>query len=169
MRDLARVITAIALLAAAVPARASAPVVTSVYPASQRIDAGRNTVIEAHFDQEIDPASVTNITFRVYGRWSGVHGGTRTTTGSTISFTPTVPFFAGEWVTVSVSKGITNTSAEHLAKGYAWNFWTAAGHGSLTLTYDTRVSVRVSPETWVQVDGVTCPHRASRPTTCASS
>ena len=153
MRDLARVIAAVALLAAAVPARAAAPVVTSVYPASQRIDAGRSTVIEAHFDQNIDPASVTNVTFRVYGRWSGPHGGTRVTTGSTISFTPTVPFFAGEWVTVSVSKGITNTSAEHLAKGYTWNFWTRANSASLVLTYDTRVSVRVSPESWVEVYG----------------
>jgi hypothetical protein len=153
MKDLARVITAVALLAAAVPARAAAPVVTSVYPPSQRIDAGRHTVIEAHFDQAIDPASVDNITFRVYGRWSGAHSGTRAVNGGTITFTPTVPFFAGEWVTVSMSKGITNESAEHMAKGYSWSFWVATANASLTLTYDTRVSVRVGAETWVQVYG----------------
>jgi hypothetical protein len=153
MKDLARVITAVALLGSAVPARAAAPVVTSVYPQSQRIDAGRHTIIEAHFDQAIDPASVDNITFRVYGRWSGAHSGTRSVNGGTITFTPSVPFFAGEWVTVSMSKGITNESSEPLAKGYTWNFWTATANGSLTLTYDTRVSVRVGPETWVQVYG----------------
>jgi VCBS repeat protein/Big-like domain-containing protein/flagellar hook capping protein FlgD len=153
MKSLARVAAAIALLAAAVPARAAAPVVTSVYPQSQRIDAGRHTIIEAQFDQAIDPASVDNVTFRVYGRWSGAHGGTRTVNGGTITFTPAVPFFAGEWVTVSMSKGITNESAQHLAKGYTWNFWVATANGSTTLTYKTRVSCRVGTESWVQVYG----------------
>ena len=54
MRHAAWVITTIALLTAAGAARAAAPVVTSVYPASQRINAGTHTVIEAHFDQDID-------------------------------------------------------------------------------------------------------------------
>jgi hypothetical protein len=153
MRHLASVITTIALLAAADAARAAAPVVTSVYPTSQRIDAGRNTVIEAHFDQDIDDASVTPVTFRVYGRWSGPHSWTKVVTGGTISIKPDNPFFAGEWVTISMSKGITNQSAEPLDKGYTWNFWTASAKGVNTLTYDTRVNCRVSPETWVQVYG----------------
>jgi len=153
MRVITRIIVVAALLAAAGSARAAAPVVTSVYPARQRIDAGRSTIIEAHFDQDIDPASVTPVTFHAYGRWSGPADGTLVVTGGTISFTPTTPFFAGEWITVNMSKGITNTSAEHLAKGYSWNFWTETAKGSLTLTYDTRVNCRVSPETWVQVYG----------------
>jgi len=153
MRNLARVITTIALLTAADAARAAAPVVTSVYPASQRINAGRNTIIEAHFDQEIDDASVTPITFRIYGRWSGVHTYSRVVTGATISATLDDPFFAGEWVTVSMSKGITNQAAEGLNKGYSWNFWAASGKASNTLTYVTRINCRVSPETWVQVYG----------------
>lgn len=153
MKNLARVITTIALLTAADAARAAAPVVTSVYPASQRINAGRNTVIEAHFDQDVDDASVTPITFRIYGRWSGVHTYTRVVTGKTISATLDEPFFPGEWVTVSMSKGISNQSAEGLNKGYSWNFWTAAAKGSNSLVYNDRVNVRVSPETWVQVYG----------------
>lgn len=153
MRNLASVITTIALLTAADAARAAAPVVTSVYPASQRINAGRNTIIEAHFDQEIDDASVTPVTFRIYGRWSGPHSYTRVVTGMTISATPDEPFFAGEWVTVSMSRGITNQTAEGLDKGYSWNFWAASGKASNTLTYVTRLNCRVSPETWVQVYG----------------
>ena len=153
MRHAAWVITTIALLTAAGAARAAAPVVTSVYPASQRINAGTHTVIEAHFDQDIDDASVTPITFRIYGRWSGVHTYSRVVTGATISATLDEPFFAGEWVTISMSKDITNQSAEHLAKGYSWNFWTASAKGSNTLSYVTRVNCRVSPETWVQVYG----------------
>jgi len=149
MRNLARVITTIALLTAADAARAAAPVVTSVYPASQRVNAGRSTIIEAHFDQDIDDASVTPTTFRVYGRWSGPHSWTKVVTGKTISVTLDDPFFAGEWVTISMSKDITNQGAEGLDKGYAWNFWTASGQASNTLTYETRVNCRVSPETWV--------------------
>jgi hypothetical protein len=153
MKDLARVVVSLSLLAVAVPVWAAAPVVTSVYPASQRIDAGRQTIIEAHFDQPIEASSVDDISFRVYGRWSGVHAGSVVVNLGTITFTPTVPFFAGEWVTVSMSKGITNIDAEHLAKGYVWNFWTATADGSLTLSYDTRVSCRVGAETLVQVYG----------------
>lgn len=153
MRDLARVVLAVALLAAAGSARAAAPVVTSVYPVSQRINAQPGTIIEAHFDQSIDSTSVTPISFHASGRWSGPHAGTLSVLGSTIRFIPTKPFFAGEWVTVDVSKGVTNQSAEHLAKGYSWNFWTKTASGSLTLTFDTRVSVRISPESWVEVYG----------------
>jgi hypothetical protein len=150
---MARIIVVAALLAVAGSARAAAPVVTSVYPARQRIDAGRSTIVEAHFDQAIDAASVNSITFRVYGRWSGPATGTLVVSEGTITFTPTTPFFAGEWITVNVSKGVTNTSAEHLAKGYSWNFWTETANGSLIMTYDTRVNCRVGAETWVQVYG----------------
>ena len=153
MRVMVRIIVVAALLVAAISAHAAPPVVTSVYPVRQRIDAGSHTIVEVHFDQAIDPASVTPITFRVYGRWSGPASGTLTVVGGTITFTPTDPFFAGEWITVNVSKGVTNTGAEHLAKGYSWNFWIKTAAGSLVMTYDTRINCRVSPETWVQVYG----------------
>ncbi|HET6350196.1 MAG TPA: FG-GAP-like repeat-containing protein, partial [Candidatus Krumholzibacteria bacterium] len=153
MRHLAGLVAAGCIAVAACPVLAAPPVVTSVYPASQRINAGRNTVIEAHFDQDIDPATVTSLSFRAYGRWSGPATGSFTVTGGTISFTPSEPFFAGEWITVSMSKGIANTTGEHLAKGYSWNFWIATATGTLTLTYVNRISVRIPPETWVQVYG----------------
>jgi len=153
MRSITKTLIAAALLTAAGTAHAAAPVVTSVYPARQRINAGRHTIIEAHFDQPIAAGSVTPTSFRVFGQWSGPHSGSVLVTGGTITFTPDEPFFAGEWITVSMSKGITNTGAEHMVKGYAWNFWSAAASGSLTMTYDTRINVRVSPETWVQVYG----------------
>jgi len=150
---LSALVLAAAIITAAGSVHGAAPTVTSVYPASQRIDAGRNTIVEIHFDQYIDENSVTPITFRVYGRWSGPHTGVTKVAAGTITFTPTQPFFAGEWVTAAVSKGITNLSGEHLAKGYSWNFWTKAATGSLTLTYTTRLSCRISPETWVEVYG----------------
>jgi hypothetical protein len=143
----------ITCLFAAGSASATPPVVTSVYPARQRINAGANTPVEVHFDQEIDPTSVTNITFRVFGRWSGPATGDFTVTGSTVTFAPAEPFFAGEWITVSLSKGIENISGENMLKGYAWNFWIETADGSLTLSYDYRVTCRTTGETWVQVYG----------------
>jgi hypothetical protein len=153
MRFPGRFVLAACLLAVAGPALAAPPVVTSVYPARQRIDAGAHTIIEVHFDQDIDAASVTSVSFRVFGRWSGPATGSFTVAGGTITFTPDEPFFAGEWVTVSLSKAIENNAAENLVKGYAWNFWIATANGNLTLSYDGRINCRQGTETWVQVYG----------------
>ena len=152
MRYVARFIAAGWLMIAGA-VHAAPPVVNSVYPARQRIDAGAHTPIEVHFDQLIDSTSVTPITFRVFGRWSGPATGTFKVAASTVSFTPSEPFFPGEWITVSLSKGIQNTSAENMVKGYAWNFWIETANGTLTLTYDTRITCRTGVETWVQPYG----------------
>jgi hypothetical protein len=153
MRHIARIVVVTGLVAIAGLAHAAPPLVSSVYPVSQRINAGAHTPIEVHFDQEIDPASVTSITFRVFGRWSGPATGTFLVNGATVSFQPDEAFFAGEWITVSLSKGIENLSGENLVKGYVWNFWIETANGSTTLSYDYRVAVRTAGEAWVQVYG----------------
>ncbi|HEX6791493.1 MAG TPA: FG-GAP-like repeat-containing protein [Candidatus Krumholzibacteria bacterium] len=153
MRIVARLVVAASLIATTGVAHAAPPTVASVYPARQRIDAGRHTIIEVHFDQDIAAESVTSTTFRVFGRWSGPATGSFTVAASTITFTPSDPFFAGEWITVQLSKGIQNTSGENMLQGYAWNFWIETANGNLTLSYDGRVNVRQGGETWVQVYG----------------
>jgi len=153
MRVLARLIAAACVLAIASPLVAAPPVVTSVYPQSHRIDAGASTIIEVHFSEPIDPASVTGISFRVFGRWSGPASGTTVVNGGTITFTPAEPFFAGEWITVNLSKAIENLDGENLVNGYAWNFWIATADGSTTLSYDGRINCRAGDEVWVQVYG----------------
>jgi hypothetical protein len=132
---------------------AAAPTVASVYPARQRIDAGRNTIIEVHFSAEIAAASVTPQSFRVFGRWSGPATGSFAVSASTVTFTPDDPFFAGEWVTVNLSRDIQSTTGESMVKGHAWNFWIETAHGSLTLSYDGRITCRRTGESWVQVYG----------------
>lgn len=153
MRRIAGLLIVAGAFAIAAPVLAAPPVVNSVYPVRQRINAGANTPIEVHFDQDIDPTSVTPITFRVFGRWSGPATGTLAVSAATITFQPDDPFFAGEWITVSLSKGIENTSDENMAMGYVWNFWIETADGSTTLTYDYRVSCRTAGESWVQVYG----------------
>ena len=153
MKHIVRVIAAGLVVASAGLAHSAPPVVTSVYPARQRIDAPRHSIIEVIFDQLIDPASVDGVSFRVFGRWSGPATGTVTVNGPVVTFTPSEPFFAGEWVTINLSNGIQNLSAESMVKGYAWNFWIQTADGTLTLTYVNRIRARQGAETWVQIYG----------------
>jgi hypothetical protein len=131
----------------------AAPQVTSALPLRQRIDVPKTTTIQVTFTEAIDPASVTPISFRAFGRWSGPVAGTLAVAGNTVTLTPDEPFFAGEWVTVNLSRGIENTVGEPMAQGYAWNFWIKAGPGNLDLTYDGRIITRQHNETWVQPYG----------------
>ncbi len=144
---------ALLVVAAAGTSFATPPSVTAVYPVPQRVDVPANTVIRVDFDRSIDPATVDGISFRVYGRWSGPASGVTTVNGSRIEFTPSVPFFAGEWVTVNVSRGVENTLGEPMTSGYAWNFWIGTAAGDLDLTYLGRVTCRKGGEAWVQVYG----------------
>jgi len=152
MKRVAQLIFAGRIIAAGA-VHAAPPIVNYVYPASQRIDAGAHTIIEVQFDQDINAATVDSISFRAFGRWSGPAHGSFVVNGGTISFMPDEPFFAGEWITVSLSKAIENTNGEGMTTGYAWNFWIETAAGSLTLTYTNKVSCRSSGESWVQVYG----------------
>jgi hypothetical protein len=136
------------VVAAAVHA---APHVVSVQPQSQRIDARADPVIQVTFDEAVDTVSLDQ--FRVFGRWSGPASGRLTTAGSTVTFTPNQPFFAGEWVTVNVSRTVTNTVGEPLAHAYAWNFWIRSQPASLDLQYAGRITTRQGEETWVEPYG----------------
>jgi len=146
-------VLALVSLSFAASAEAAPPVVTSVTPASQAIDVWRTNPIVVNFDQAIDSTTVNNITFKVFGRWSGPAAGTYTVANNVVTFTPDVAFFAGEWVTVSLSKNIKNFSAEGMALGYQWNFWARAGGGTLDLDYVSRRTTRTAGETWVQPYG----------------
>ena len=66
---------------------------------------------------------------------------------------PSEPFFAGEYVTVALTRTIENTSNEPMAHAYAWSFWIKAASASLNLTYVTRYSIRLGTEVWVQPYG----------------
>lgn len=50
--------------------------ITSFQPSSQSMTSVDNLVITVSFDSAIDPASVDNLSFTVFGRWSGACPGT---------------------------------------------------------------------------------------------
>lgn len=152
MRAAATIATVCAAALAAV-AHAVPPQVTAIQPARERIDAPRNGVIQVTFSADIDPASVVANSVRAFGHWSGPASGAVVVNQNTITFTPARPFFAGEYVTVSLGRTIENTLNEPMAHGYAWGFWTKTGFGTLNLDYVTRYTTRQGAETWVQSYG----------------
>lgn len=132
-----------------------APVVNSVSPQRQILNAPRSSAVTVTFDIALNPLSVNNSTFRVFGKLSGpVPGIFEMLNGNTqIKFTPSTPFLAGEWITVSLSKGIKSSADVPMAKGYTWNFWTKAEPGTLNQTLVRTIPVRRQGEGLIQCYG----------------
>ncbi len=129
--------------------------VSSVSPPAQSINFLPSLEITINFSDAVDIASFNDTTFQVFGRWSGVHKGNISTSNNstTILFTPDENFFYGEWVTVSLSKGIKNINGDSLLKGYAWNFWTKSLPASMDLNRTGTISTREPGEGWIQTYG----------------
>ena len=129
--------------------------VDSIFPASQELVAERLTDIVVKFDSTMDTATINNSTFRVFGRWSGPATGMFQfeNGNSQVRFTPDEPFFAGEWVTVTLSKGITTSNATPMATGYSWSFWAKSDYSSIVQSLDTVFTVRDSGEGHIQCYG----------------
>ncbi len=135
-----------------VSALSAQPQVVQVSPTPNTIAAAADASILIHFNQSVDASSVSPQSVRVFGRWSGVATGTLTVTGAEVRFTPDRPLFAGEWVTVSLSRAITSGGVP-LAKGYAWNYWVRTAPASLALTESRRFTARGPGDEWIQVYG----------------
>lgn len=129
--------------------------VSSVFPTSQERSADRGTDITIQFDQPVQPASVTEMDLFVFGRWSGVAGGTLAfeENNATLRFTPARPFMAGEWVTVSLSRDIEMLDGSMLPAGYTWNFWTETTGGNFSFVKIDDLSTRMEGERLVRSYG----------------
>ena len=131
------------------------PVVTSVSPVRQVINAPRGTSITVNFNTAVSTSSVNNSTFRVFGKQSGtIPGVFEFLNGNTqVKFTPSSLFLAGEWVTVNLSKGILAQDNTPMTKGFAWNFWTKAEPGTLNQSLIRTIPVRRQGEGLIQCYG----------------
>ena len=94
----------LALVLLAVPAWAQAPRVTAVTPTAEAVNAPRDGDLLVQFDEALDPTTVTDATFRVHGRWTGVVPGTLSLEDGDqrIRFTPDAPIGAGDLVLAQV-------------------------------------------------------------------
>jgi hypothetical protein len=131
------------------------PLVESVFPNAQIINAIVNTDIAVRFNTTINPESINDTGFKVFGRWSGPMMGsiTLTNSDSTINFTPDEPFFYGEWITVSLSKNIESQGGLNLEYGYSWGFWTETMTGTLNQPEVDVIPVRLDGEGTIQCYG----------------
>jgi len=134
---------------------AQAPLVTAVSPQRQVINADRSSQIIATFNTAIDPTTINNLTFRVFAKLSGpVNGSFEFLNGNTqVKFTPALPFLAGEWITVSLSKGIRSQGNVAMEKGFVWQFWSKAGTGTLQQSLIKSIPVRRQGEGHIQCYG----------------
>ena len=137
------------------PSISQAPIVESSFPVSQIIDAAINTDIIVQFNTTINPESINNLSFKVFGRWSGPMTGETTLFNgdSTIKFIADEPFFYGEWITVSLSKNIENQAGITLEHGYSWGFWTETIAGTLNQVEIDVIPVRQEGEGTIQCYG----------------
>jgi len=125
-------------------------VVTTLVPARNTTVAG-TTIVAVTFDQPVNTATVTNASFRVFGRNSGPASGTFSFSNSdqTVTFTPSAPFAAGEVVTVNLAETLLSVDAEALrTQGYAWQFSIATAFATRTFTEIDEFGNRgVTPQT----------------------
>ena len=129
--------------------------ITSFQPSSQSMTSVGNLVITISFDGRIDPGSVDNRSFSVFGRWTGVCPGTFLFENNNhqIRFLPDKSFSVGEWITVSLSKNITSLTGDKLSTGHSWNFWTSVERGSLDFERIDLINVRKNNEEMIRTYG----------------
>jgi hypothetical protein len=102
--------------------------VVSTSPLRNRNAVPRSATVSVTFDRAVQPASVTQSSFRVHGRWSGKANGTFafSNEGRTVTFDPARDFSAGELVSVNLGRAILAADGSPLrSSGYAFHFYAA--------------------------------------------
>jgi len=136
------------------PAQAQVDIV-SLFPAREATAAPRQGPIVVTVGRPVDPATVTDQTLKVFGRWSGVMAGSIAVAADslTIVFTPARLFQSGEQVTVTLTRDLRHAGQSDGRSGFSWAFWIATEPGRLDLTPAGSVAVRQAGEGWVQTYG----------------
>jgi hypothetical protein len=116
---------------------ASAELVVTTLVPGRHTTVGATTIVAVTFDRAVNTATVTNASFRVFGRNSGPASGAFSFSNSdkTVTFTPSAPFAAGEVVTVNLAETLTAADTTTLrTQGYAWQFSIATAFATMNFT-----------------------------------
>ena len=130
--------------------------VTSVSPAPHALNVPREDPIVVEFDAGVSILSITDASFRAFGRWSGpVEGSFTVENGNQrVIFTPDDPFMAGEYITVTLSSAIENPPlTNNLNPAYQWSFWTSSLPQPLEFFPVDTLPIRNDGEGWIQSYG----------------
>ena len=128
----------IVLIAAGLlPCLAHALAVTGSTPTRNANTAARDTTITIDFDRALNPATLTEANFWVWGRSGGKTSGAIALSNGNqrLTFTPQRAFFPGEVVLVNIARAVAGADGSLLPQGgHALQFTTRAGGGSLQFT-----------------------------------
>src|SRR5450759_2183126 len=99
------------------------PAVISTDPANNATGVVLNKIVNATFNQPMDPSSLTTTTFTINQGTTPVAGAV-TYTGRTASFKPTSDLTANTIYTATITTGAKNVPGTTLANDYVWTFTT---------------------------------------------
>jgi hypothetical protein len=117
------------------PREVTPPTVVSTLPLANATSVALGAVVSAVFSEPIAPLSVTGTTFALRQGTATVAGSV-TSSGATVTFTPTIPLVGGTTYTATLSTGITDLAGNPLAAAKVWSFTMAVvdlGHAALNL------------------------------------
>ncbi len=114
------------------------PIIIAASPSFNELNVPAKSAISIIFDTEIDGTTIGRSTFVVYGSVSGYIDGFYSTVGSTVMFTPSNPFMAGEKIRVTLTTGVKKAAGMAVINPVSWEFFTAAlgGSGNLSARVD---------------------------------
>jgi formylglycine-generating enzyme required for sulfatase activity len=126
---------------AAAASAASAPTVSSVYPAGNATGVARTVAISATFSEAMSPASIKTTTFTVSQGAVSVTGTVGyNSANASATFTPSAPLALNATYTAAISTGARDLEGNPLKSDFAWQFTTTDGTGaSLGITYQAVV------------------------------
>lgn len=116
-----------------VEAAALCPLVISTNPADGATGVPLNQVITATFNEKMNPATITDVSFTVVG---SIVKGKVTYTDSTASFTPDSALILNHTYTGHISTSVKDLMGNALQKEYVWSFSTGVVPAPLVLTTD---------------------------------
>ena len=99
------------------------PIVVSTDPVNNATGVALNKVVSATFNMPMNPLTLTASSFTVKQGATTILG-VISYSGSTVSFTPTLPLEANKTYTATITTAATNVAGSPLAANYVWNFTT---------------------------------------------
>lgn len=102
------------------------PHVASTLPVADATNVALSTALKAVFDEDVNPATVTDATFLVN---NGAVAGTVSYDAptKTATFTPSAPFGSETAYTATITTGVRDLAGNALAAGHEWSFTTTDG------------------------------------------
>jgi hypothetical protein len=101
-----------------------APTIISTLPLDNDVNVARNNTVKITFSEEMDPASITNVTFTV-SKGSIELDGTIVYAGLEATFTPVIAFEAATELTATISTSAKSAKGINLEENHEWSFTTS--------------------------------------------